>query len=68
MDEITRKCIEDFDIPNPFRNRAVADFVICVSLTDLRRTMNAINSSGYRFIGATQNGTEYTVFFWRGTE
>ncbi|MBR2311118.1 MAG: hypothetical protein IKA47_11415 [Oscillospiraceae bacterium] len=57
--------IKSFDIPNPFRNRAIVDFELCIGLEELKETLQTINTCGYTFIGATQNQDVYTVFFRR---
>ena len=65
MDPQTRKAIQEFDIPNPFKCGPVVDFCLCVGLEELKETIHNINLSGYIFLTATQDGETYTVFFRR---
>lgn len=57
--------IRNFDIPNPFKPRTVADFELCVGVEELKSTIAEINRCGFVFLTATQSGDVYTVFFWR---
>lgn len=68
MDEITRRSIENFDIPNPFRSRTVVDFAICLGMDGQAKVIHKINCSGFLFLTATQSGDWYTVFFRRPAE
>lgn len=68
MDEIIRRNIENFDIPNPFKPRSLVDFELCIGLDELRETIHNINVSGYTFLVVTQDREIYTVFFRRPAE
>lgn len=57
--------IRNFDIPNPFRPRALLDFEFCADRVELAQTLRAIDRNGYAFLCATQDGESYTVFFRR---
>ena len=65
MEKDVREKIKDFDIPNPFKMRAVVDIEFCVGIEELKETLHVINQCEYTFITATQDGDTYTVFFRR---
>lgn len=65
MEQNTLNEIRNFDIPNPFKLRALYDFELCVGLVELKQTISEINCNGYTMVGVTQHENTYTVFFRR---
>lgn len=67
VDDRTRSQILSFDLPNPMKGKpgTLVDYEICIGTGELQEALRAINREGYTFLGATQHGDVYTIFFRR---